>query len=202
MRPSKEITFFASKTQITTKQGLAKENKFNTVLCKCKKLISSKKSQPYYEKQKTETHNIIFGGEKLASRTLKPYAGSRPLPYRPRCLYCLHTTIPISMREEGKPRVQGKVLIALAICLMVQQYLSAPDFHAVHDDSWLAPVHILTAEELTGNPEPGSISCPSPLYPVYDRIVDQESNRRIPRMIHVTMKSRCLPVCRLSQTIL
>jgi hypothetical protein len=28
----KEITFFASKTQITTKQGLAKENKFNTVL--------------------------------------------------------------------------------------------------------------------------------------------------------------------------
>ena len=54
--------------------------------------------------------------------------------------------------------------------------LSAPDFHAVHDDSWLAPVQILTAEELTGNPEPGSISCPSPLYPVYDRFVDQESN--------------------------
>jgi len=105
------------------------------------------------------------------------------------------------MREEGKPRVQGKVLIALAICLMVQQYLSAPDFHAVHDDSWLSPVHILTALELTGNPEPGSISCPSSLYPVYDRIVDQESNRRIPRMIHVSMKSRCLPVCQLSQTI-
>jgi hypothetical protein len=105
------------------------------------------------------------------------------------------------MREKGKPRVQGRVLIALAIFLMVQQYLFAPDFHAVHDDSWLAPVHILTAEELTGNPEPGSISCPSPLYPVNDRIVDQESNRRIPRMIHVSMKSRCLPVCRLSQTI-
>jgi hypothetical protein len=33
---SKEITFFATKTQITAKQGLAKENKFNTVLCKCK----------------------------------------------------------------------------------------------------------------------------------------------------------------------
>jgi hypothetical protein len=42
----------------------------------------------------------------------------------------------------------------------------------------------------------GIVSCPcSPLYPVYDRIVDQESNRRIPRMIHVSMKSRCLPVC-------
>ena len=47
----------------------------------------------------------------------------------------------------------------------------------------------------------GIVSCPSPLYPVYDRIVDQESNRRIPRMIHVSIKSRCLPVCRLSQTI-
>jgi hypothetical protein len=75
--------------------------------------------------------------------------------------------------------------------------LSATDFHAVHDDSWLAPVQILTAEELTGNPEPGSISCPSPLYPVYDRFVDQESNSQ-----NVSMKSRCLPVCRLSQTIL
>jgi hypothetical protein len=40
VRPSKEITFFASKTQITTKQGLAKENTFNTILCKCKKLLS------------------------------------------------------------------------------------------------------------------------------------------------------------------
>ena len=46
VRPSKEITFFATKTQITAKQGLAKEIKFNTVLCKCKKLLCSKKSQP------------------------------------------------------------------------------------------------------------------------------------------------------------
>ena len=37
--PSKEITFLATKTQIKAKQGLAKENKFNTVLCKCKKLL-------------------------------------------------------------------------------------------------------------------------------------------------------------------
>jgi hypothetical protein len=33
VRPSKEITFLATKTQIKTKQGPAKEKKFNTVLC-------------------------------------------------------------------------------------------------------------------------------------------------------------------------
>ena len=37
MCPSKEITFLATNTQIKAKQGPAKENKFNTVLCKCKK---------------------------------------------------------------------------------------------------------------------------------------------------------------------
>lgn len=64
----------------------------------------------------------------------------------------------------------------------------------------------LTPQELTGSPEQGSISCPSHLYPVYDRFVTASQQqqrsltsyhhvvRRIPRMIHVSMKSRCLPV--------
>jgi hypothetical protein len=71
----------------------------------------------------------------------------------------------------------------------------------------------LTPQELTGSPEKGSISCPAHLYPVYDRIVttsqqqQQQSSasyhhevRRIPRIIHVSMKSRCLPVSLLTPT--
>ena len=38
------------------KQGLAKENKFNTVLCKCKKLLCSKKSQPEQTDSRYVTH--------------------------------------------------------------------------------------------------------------------------------------------------
>jgi hypothetical protein len=70
--------------------------------------------------------------------------------------------------------------------------------------------HELTPQELTGSPEKGSISCPAHLYPVYDRIVttsQQQSStsyhhevRRIPRMIHVSMKSRCLSVSLLTPT--
>ncbi|KAL7506781.1 hypothetical protein ACHAXN_003997, partial [Cyclotella atomus] len=49
-----------------------------------------------------------------------------------------------------------------------------------------------TLEYLTGNPK--NVSCPSPLVPVYDRIVeDLYLERKIPRAIHVSMKSRCLP---------
>ncbi|KAL3779247.1 hypothetical protein ACHAW5_008533 [Stephanodiscus triporus] len=100
-----------------------------------------------------------------------------------------------TMGQGGTSRVQVKILTALILCLMVQLYLSALNFHNMDDDthSLLAPVHVLTPEELTGNPEPGRILCPSPLYPVYDRIVFQKNDRRIPRMIHVSMKSRCLP---------
>jgi hypothetical protein len=69
-----------------------------------------------------------------------------------------------------------------------------------------------TPQELTGSPEKGSILCPSHLYPVYDRIVTTSQQqqqslasyhhevRRIPRMIHVSMKSRCLPVSLLTPT--
>lgn len=54
----------------------------------------------------------------------------------------------------------------------------------------------LTLQELTANPL--SISCPEPLRPMYDRIVDTSTNssavppRKIPRMIHASMRSRCL----------
>ncbi len=64
------------------------------------------------------------------------------------------------------------------------------------DDSptWIAPRQNISPLELTGNPEPGSISCPSHLLPVYDRtIFHQTSHRKIPKLIHVSMKSRCLP---------
>jgi hypothetical protein len=45
-----------------------------------------------------------------------------------------------------------------------------------------------TLEYLTGNPK--NISCPSPLVPVYDRIVeDIYLERKIPRAIHVSMVS-------------
>lgn len=55
----------------------------------------------------------------------------------------------------------------------------------------------LTLEELTGNPPEGSINCTSPLLPAYDRIVSNTDDylpRKIPRAIHVSMKSRCLSV--------
>lgn len=43
-----------------------------------------------------------------------------------------------------------------------------------------------TLEYLTGNPK--NVSCPSPLVPVYDRIVeDFYLERKIPRAIHVSM---------------
>ena len=56
-----------------------------------------------------------------------------------------------------------------------------------------------TLEQLSGNPTIGSISCLVPLVPIYDRIVNTAGlahvvpNRKIPRTIHVSMKSRCMP---------
>ncbi|KAL7515796.1 hypothetical protein ACHAWX_000872 [Stephanocyclus meneghinianus] len=52
-----------------------------------------------------------------------------------------------------------------------------------------------TLEQLAGSPEIGSLSCPHPLVPIYDRTkseIDLEP-RKIPRIMHMTMKSRCLP---------
>ena len=60
-----------------------------------------------------------------------------------------------------------------------------------HNTSYISP------KELTGNPEAGSILCHSPLRPVYDRVVSQKNHQRIPKRFHVSMKSRCVPVCQL-----
>jgi hypothetical protein len=93
-----------------------------------------------------------------------------------------------------------------SIPITTRNYVGDEDTH-----SYRQSTTTLTPQELTGSPEQGSISCPSHLYPVYDRIVttsqqqqqqqQQQSStsyhhvvRRIPRMIHVSMKSRCLPV--------
>jgi hypothetical protein len=64
-------------------------------------------------------------------------------------------------------------------------------YNVQHNTSYISP------KELMGNPEAGSISCHSPLRPVFDRTVNQKSHRRIPKIIHVSMKSRCVPVCQL-----
>mmetsp|Transcript_5300 Transcript_5300/g.11298 ORF Transcript_5300/g.11298 Transcript_5300/m.11298 type:complete len:380 (-) Transcript_5300:115-1254(-) len=53
----------------------------------------------------------------------------------------------------------------------------------------------LTLQELSGNPPIGTLYCPSPLLPVYDRVLNDFGlpPRKIPRTIHVSMKSRCVP---------
>ena len=38
-----------------------------------------------------------------------------------------------------------------------------------------------------------TVSCVQPFVPIHDRILHQSNTRRIPRVIHVSMKSRCLP---------
>jgi hypothetical protein len=51
-------------------------------------------------------------------------------------------------------------------------------------------------DELTGNTLYGSVSCTPPLLPIYNRKVyhsNTTERRRIPRTIHVSMKSRCMP---------
>eukprot|EP00804_Cyclotella_cryptica_P026877 CCRYP_017591-RA/>CCRYP_017591-RA protein AED:0.23 eAED:0.24 QI:172/0/0.33/1/0/0/3/0/330 len=53
----------------------------------------------------------------------------------------------------------------------------------------------LTLEQIARSPEIGSLSCPPPLVPTYDRTVSdiELKPRKIPRIMHMTMKSRCLP---------
>ena len=56
----------------------------------------------------------------------------------------------------------------------------------------------LSLRELTQSDQT-LVSCPTPLVPVYDRIVDTDEtpprkHRRIPRILHLSHKSRCVPV--------
>jgi len=63
---------------------------------------------------------------------------------------------------------------------------------------------IRSLQELTQSPAPGSIVCPSPYFtPIYDKIVpipenqtdstSSATNRKIPRIIHVSFNDRCVP---------
>jgi mannosyltransferase OCH1-like enzyme len=58
----------------------------------------------------------------------------------------------------------------------------------------------LSLSEITQNPPAGSLECPPLMTPIYDRIVidndngnDNDSKRKIPKMIHISSKSRCVP---------
>jgi hypothetical protein len=55
---------------------------------------------------------------------------------------------------------------------------------------------ITPLSELTMSSATGKITCPEPLVPVYDRVVNGSSYtspRAIPRNVHLSMKSRCMP---------
>lgn len=51
----------------------------------------------------------------------------------------------------------------------------------------------LTLKQLADSPLEGSLLCPSPLVPIYDRTVDPDmdsiESRKIPRIMHVSMVS-------------
>jgi hypothetical protein len=140
-------------------------------------------------------------------------------------LGCSTTSLQTARILSQKSRLANRIAVAgIVIILFIQQGTllwlfthnsldhQKQDDDAPHDFTPPSLKHELTPQELTGSPEKGSISCPAHLYPVYDRIVttsqqQQQSSasyhhevRRIPRMIHVSMKSRCLSVSLLTPT--
>lgn len=106
------------------------------------------------------------------------------------------------MSASGKVII-GFALVTLAVAQIILFYLTYLPFVDKPSDEIQRPLENylhslrqdLTLEELTGNPRVGSISCPSPLIPIYDRVVNQFGlpPRKIPRNIHVSMKDRCMP---------
>ncbi len=54
----------------------------------------------------------------------------------------------------------------------------------------------LSLEEITRNPPAGSLECPPHATPIYDRIVpqpDTAAKQKIPKIVHISFKSRCVP---------
>ena len=56
----------------------------------------------------------------------------------------------------------------------------------------------LSLSDITKNPPAGSLECPPLMTPIYDRIVIDDNaqkarTRKIPKIIHITSKSRCVP---------
>lgn len=73
-----------------------------------------------------------------------------------------------------------------------------------HNKPFSYALALRSLQELTQSPPPGSIVCPSPHFtPIYDKIVTipenhtdkaySVSNRKIPRIIHVSFNDRCVP---------
>ncbi len=55
------------------------------------------------------------------------------------------------------------------------------------------PESRLPLSELTNNPPPNSLKCPPLTTPIYDRIVPATNSSKIPKILHISYKSRCIP---------
>ena len=94
-------------------------------------------------------------------------------------------------RQEARVAL---IVLLIYLCSLFLLYSKVMPESREDSPTWMAPRQNISPQELTGNPEPGSISCPSPLLPVYNRtIFHQTSHRNTPKLIHVSMKLRCLP---------
>ena len=56
-----------------------------------------------------------------------------------------------------------------------------------------SPKGHLSLSEITQNPPLGSLECPPMTSPVYDRVVEDKGSNKIPKIIHVSFISRCVP---------
>ena len=100
------------------------------------------------------------------------------------------------MSMIGMKKLLFVAAVAVALCLLTATCLAAkaqdqrPARLRIEELPWLK------IEDLANSH--ATVSCVQPLVPMYDRMLHTDApnntgTRQIPRMIHVSMKSRCLP---------
>ncbi len=101
----------------------------------------------------------------------------------------------------------GIIVVGVSLCTTiyttqeVHQYNETLDQYNNNDKNNYAvprakssqPKSRLRLIELTHNPPPNSLKCPPLTTPIYDRIVPDTNSSKIPKLLHISYKSRCVP---------